>query len=237
MPGPERTMAAGGTDVLTSRDGMFRAIPRMLSGLFADQVRLLDERRPGLTRSAVKDAVHAEPDVLVLVAHGHLDPTTHQMSGLLVNPQGEVGWQSIALRAGQLFEFRDLPLSPAPPLHSSARAEVLTTAELEIFTQLRSELVVLLACSSGAGHLMAGDEPASIAETFLRLGAASVIAPMWDAGYEASLEWVAAFFDEWLRQGRVKAVAARNATSRLRAELGDDHLERFGAFSIRGDFV
>jgi CHAT domain-containing protein len=235
-PTRPRRMAAGGVDVLTGRDDMFQAIPRMLAGLFGDQMTLV-ETAHGLTRTAIKEAIHEEPDVLVLVAHGHLNQTSHPLSGLLVDPQGDVGWQSIELLPGQTFEFRDLPLTPVPPLQPDVPAEVLTAVELDVAAQLRSELVVLLACSAGSGRVLAADEPASIAETFLRLGAASVIAPEWDADYAATRDWIAAFFHAWLRDGGPKALAGRAATEAMWRELDGDHPERFGALTLRGDWL
>jgi hypothetical protein len=234
-PPPERTLAAAGTDVLSGRNAMFQAIPRQLSRHFGGRVRYLELPGRGLTRSAVKDAVHEEPDVLVLVAHGHLHLTSHRLSGLLVDPPGDVGWQSIELRPGQRLEFRDLPLTAVPPLSGAARAEVLTLAELDLAGPLRTELVMLLACSAGTGRGAAGDEPVSLAEAVLRLGAASVIAPLWDADFEATREWVEEFATGWLSRGQCKALAARDATARVWSKTSRPELA--GALTIRGDWV
>lgn len=243
-PAPERTIAAGGTDVLSGRSGLFRAVPLQFAGLFGDRVRYLEVPGHGLTRSTVKDAVHDEPDVLVLVAHGHVNPIQHRLSGLLVDPPGDVGWQTVALRPGQRFEFRDLPLTPVPPLSGAARAEVLTTAELDLAGPLRAELVMLLACSAASGRVAAGDEPVSVAEAVLRLGAASVIAPLWDADFAATRDWVAEFVTGWLgagqpggdRGGLPKALAGRDATARVWSNSGG-RPELAGALTIRGDWV
>ncbi len=235
-PPPQRALAAGGTDVLSGRSEMFQAVPRQLARLFGDRVRYLEIPERGLTRSAVKDAVHDEPDVLVLVAHGHLHPTNHRLSGLLVDPPDDVGWQTIALRPGQRFEFRDLPLTPVPPLSGAVQAEVLTLAELDLASPLRTELVMLLACSTGTGRGAAGDEPVSLAEAVLRLGAASVIAPLWDADFAATRDWVEEFVAGWLIGGRCKALAARDATARVWASTGG-RPELAGALTIRGDWV
>ncbi len=234
-PDRPRRMAAGGVDVLTGRDDMFQAIPRALAGMFGDRTTLIDTR-DGLTRTAIKEAIHDEPDVLMLVAHGHLELANHLLSGLLVHPQSEVGWQRIALEPGRTFEFRDLPLTPVPPLRSAVPAEVLTAAELDLTAQLRCELVVLLACSAGSGRVLVADEPASIAETLLRLGSASVIASGWDADFEAAKDWITAFFDAWLRTGVPKALAARAATETMWRDLDGEHPERFGALTLRGDW-
>ncbi|MEV5956184.1 CHAT domain-containing protein [Streptomyces sp. NPDC051987] len=236
-PPRKRTFAAGGADLLTGREGMFRALPLMLADMFA-RTDLIDRQRPGMTRRAVKDAVAAAPDVLMLVAHGIVDGTDHRMSGLLLHQQHDGGWWDIELAPGQTLQFRDLPL--ADPPRAGARGgpvELLTASELEINAQLRSELVVLLACSAGSGRVLEGDEPASLAETVLRLGAASVVAALWDADFAATRDWVAAFFVAWLMWGYPKALAARHAMGRLYARVGDERPDLCGALTVRGDWL
>ncbi|WP_433042583.1 CHAT domain-containing protein [Dactylosporangium sp. CS-033363] len=234
---PERTLAAGGVDLLTGRDGMFRAIPLMLAEMFAG-TDLIDRHAPGLTRQAVKDAVATEPDVLLLVAHGLVDRADHRMSGLLLHQPRDVGWWRIDVAPGQPAAFRDLPLVDVPRAGTGGEPlELLTAAELEVAAQLRSELVVLLACSAGAGRVLEGDEPASLAETALRLGAVSAVAALWDADFAATREWVSAFFVAWLRWGWPKALAARHAMRRLYEQQGDERPDLTGAFTVRGDWL
>jgi hypothetical protein len=236
-PPQPRTLAAGGVDMLTGREGMFRAMPLMLADMFAG-THLIDQSWPGLTRGAVKDAVAVEPDVLMLVAHGIVDRTDHRMSGLLLHQQRDVGWWGIELVPGQPAEFRDLPLVDPPRVGSRDEpAELLTASELEINAHLRSELVVLLACSAGSGRVLEGDEPASLAETVLRLGAVSAVAALWDADFAATRDWVAAFFVAWLNRGYPKALAARDAMRQLHARFGGDRPDLCGAFTVRGDWV
>jgi CHAT domain-containing protein len=174
---------------------------------------------------------------LMLVAHGLVDGIDHRMSGLLVHQQRDVGWWVTFLEPGRASEFRDLPLADAPVMSRDAPTELLTAAELEINAQIRSELVMLLACSAGAGRVLEGDEPASLAETVLRLGAVSAVAALWDTDFAATRDWVAAFFIAWARQGHPKALAARYATEQVRAKVGDDHPELFGALTVRGDWL
>lgn len=232
-----RTLAAGGADVLTGRGGMFRAIPLMLADMF-DGTSLIDQWEPGLTRSAVKDAVATDPDVLLLVAHGIVDRNDHRRSGLLLPRQRDAGWWRIDVAPGQPASFRDLPLVDAPPVGAGGEpVELLSAAELELTARLRSELVVLLACSAGSGRVLEGDEPASLAETALRLGAVSAVAASWDADFAATREWVAAFFVAWLQWGHPKALAARHAMRQQYARVGDERPDLCGAFTVRGDWL
>jgi CHAT domain-containing protein len=215
---------------------MFRGVPQAVAALFGDRVRLVGEQAPGLTRTLLKDAIRHAPDVLLVVAHGYTEPTTASFSGLLLRPPSEVGWEPVDMGSGVTFEVRDRPLASAPPLRGDVQAEVLTAAELSTTALLDSELVVLLACSAGTGRLDEGDSPNNIAETLLRLGASSVIAALWDADFAATRDWVEVFFEAWLRQGRPKALAARDATRALYVKF-DGQPERFGALTLRGDWI
>lgn len=242
-PAPrDRRFVGTSADVLTSREGMFEVLPLMLAEIFSGRTDLLPERplyrRAGPTRGRLKDVILDEPDVLLLVAHGFVDKADRRMSGLLVHEQSDVGWRVIHLQPGVLSEFRDLPLTAVPAgLRPTAPAEVLTAAELEIGAQLGSELVVLIACSAGAGLVASGDEPVSLAETLLRLGATSVIAAAWDTDYASARDWLAAFFLAWAKWGHPKALAAKYAMQRVHDRAGPQHLERVGALSLRGDWV
>ncbi|HEX9041055.1 MAG TPA: CHAT domain-containing protein [Trebonia sp.] len=232
-----RTLAAGGADQLTGREGMFRAVPLMLADLFSG-TDLIDRQPPGMTRRTVKDAVAADPDVLMLVAHGIVDRGDHRMSGLLLHEQQDAGWWEIELAPGRRAEFRDLPLVDGPGLSNRGEpVELLTASELEINAKLNSELVMLLACSAGSGQVLEGDEPASLAETVLRLGAVSAVAALWDTDFAATRDWVAAFFTAWLNRGYPKALAARHAMRQLYARVGGERPDLCGALTVRGDWV
>lgn len=122
-------------------------------------------------------------------------------------------------------------------MRTATRAEILTSAELEVDGRIDAQLVVLLACSTGWGRVLDGDEPASLAESFLHIGAPSVIAPMWDSDYGPTREWAQRFFEAWAGQGYPKALAARHATRELRDGSYADRPERLGALTLRGDWL
>jgi CHAT domain-containing protein len=96
-------------------------------------------------------------------------------------------------------------------------------------------LVLLLGCSAGSGRVLQADEPASLAETFLHIGASSVIAPMWDTDISATSQWAQAFAHSWVGTERPTALAAMDASR----ALSDDGygIERFGALTVRGDWI
>mgnify|MGYP006306330013 CR=1 FL=1 len=116
-------------------------------------------------------------------------------------------------------------------------AEVLTAAELEIDASLRTHLAVLLGCSAGWARVLQGDEPASLAETFLHIGAPSVVAPLWDSDVEAAREWMDHFCTAWMENGLPKALAAREAVRRMLDGQFAESPERMGVMALRGDWL
>lgn len=87
------------------------------------------------------------------------------------------------------------------------------------------------------GARLQGDEPASLAESFLHLGAASVVAPLWDSEYEPPRLWIEHSFEAWLARGKPKALSSRDATRQMRRRMGDDRPERSGVLTLRGDWL
>jgi len=236
-----RRLAGGGVDVLGGQHEKFSQIPELVAELIAKPSNLLNY--DALTRSAVKNLLRDHPDILFLVAHGYVNPANHELSGLMLPEPNIAGFTSVQKRAlvqqGELlFAFRDLPFAWAPPrMRSALHAELLTAAELEIDVNVETELVVLLACSAGYGRVVAGDKPASIAETMLRAGAASVLAPAWDSDYESARDWILAFFRSWIEYGYPKAIAFKHAMQRIRDLHGDTQPGRLGALTLRGDWL
>jgi hypothetical protein len=236
-----RWLAGGGVDILGGQHDKFGKIPELVAELIRKPSDLVDYW--GLTRSAVKSFLRQRPDILFLVAHGYVNPANHELSGLMLPEPNIAGFtevqKRVILKRGELaFAFRDLPFAWAPPqTRSVLHAELLTAAELEIDVNVGAELVVLLACSAGYGRVGAGDKPASIAETMLRAGAASVLAPAWDSDYESARDWILAFFRSWIEYDYPKALAFKHAMQRIRDLHGDAQLGRLGALTLRGDWL
>ena len=238
-----RSVMSGGTDIIGGLDDEFEAICRLVADRFSGERTLFLSGKFPYSRTAVKAAVRSSkrpaPSVLCVMAHGWIDDDNHRMSGLLVDrdPMG-VSLRAIPLHGGRYFDFRDLPLRRPPArLKAVKECEVLTAAELEIDAQIDCELVMLLGCSAGWGRVLQGDEPASLAETWLKIGAASVVAPLWDAPIAAVREWTDAFLHAWTTLDLPKALAHRHATQRLMQGAFRDAPERLGVMTLRGDWL
>jgi len=170
--------------------------------------------------------------VACLVAHGFVDSENHRDSGLLLQAAGR---SLRRLRVhGQMMTFPDVPLRELPANQAFAiDAEALTIAELESSLPPRARLTILLACSAGSSLQLRGDEPGSVAESLLRRGSASVIAPMWDCDYEIAAAWAEPFLAAWRGGAMPVALAVREAFRSL-----DDGLDptALGPIHLRGDW-
>lgn len=234
-----QSVVAGGCDVIAGQDDAFLAICRELAGLLPGESTVFGETGIGYSRNAAKAVFRLTPprDVMLVMAHGFIDSRNHQFSGLLMWRDLGVALRTLPVQGERYFDFRDLPLRRFPPeIPTTAAAEVLTAAELELDAPLETQLVVLLGCSAGFGRVRQGDEPASLAETFLRVGAPSVVAPQWDSDIDAAADWARHFLAGWVRDGLPKAFAAREAYRKTETTF-NGHPEKFGVMALRGDWL
>jgi hypothetical protein len=230
-------VVAGGTDVLNRDQEPFQEVVRRIAERWPDTKVERDEFPSLYSRTAVKRSFRhgAAVDAVCVVAHGFIDNLDHRQSGLLLRTDPGVGRRPIRLY-GHEYPFRDLPLRQLPAqLEPAWPAEILTAAELSIAAEASCELVALLGCSAGWGRVLQGDEPASLAESFLHLGAASVVAPMWDSDVGVTAAWIDRFFEAWLGGDCPKALAASVALRSLQAEGHGP--ERAGVLTLRGDWL
>jgi CHAT domain-containing protein/tetratricopeptide (TPR) repeat protein len=76
--------------------------------------------------------------------------------------------------------------------------------------RISSELVVLSACQTARGRLLAGEGVQSLARAFLHAGAKSVVASLWNVNDEGAARFMGSFYRS-LSAGRSKAAALRSA--------------------------
>ncbi|UCF18698.1 MAG: CHAT domain-containing protein [Gemmatimonadota bacterium] len=86
--------------------------------------------------------------------------------------------------------------------------------------QLPGSLVILSACESAAGRMLAGAGPLSLSRAFLQAGASGVVGTLWPIGDEAAAELMVAFH-EALARGLPPAQALSHAKRSLRATRAD----------------
>jgi CHAT domain-containing protein len=236
-----RTCATVGVDVLTGKDSDYRGLAESFGAHFAS-ARWLE------SRASLKDLLDprlpAAPDVLCVVCHGYFDESLPIRSGLLLRDYvaGSVtSTRAVKLHGSEYLRFRDWPFAGAPATGGDGRFEpsALTVGELMVHCRADAELVALFGCSTGTGRLAAGDDYESLAYQWLKIGAASVLANLWEADFPVLHELAHRFAVSWEGGSLPKALALRAATREL---LGDapeltSRPALWGSLALLGDWV
>ena len=115
----------------------------------------------------------------------------------------------------------------------SSGGSFLTTASLAGESLARCQLVVLSACSSGAGERKGPVNPNSLVNGFLRAGVRDVVASRWRVDSSAAAALMPAFYEALFSTGDV-AIALQRASQQLRQNPSTNHPFFWSAFSVFG---
>ena len=245
IPTGRRWLAAG-VDALGANDDVWRALPAELLRVFAPQedLSMIAATDQSLRDVVAKRLIGQQYELVVLAAHGYRNPLDALDGGLVLRSAREPRGLALEPIFGRLADsdnvpylFQDLPTRDlAPELNPSRAAELLSVAELErTRAHLVCPLVVLLGCSTGGPVIHAGDQPQSLAEVFLRIGAATVAAPMWDVRVSAAREWATQFLRGLDgRTDRGRGDASRHASRALHDNGAS--LQDVGCMVVHGDY-
>ena len=242
-----RRCATLGVDVLTDKDDDYRGLADAFGRHFVAPLRLE-------TRTELKD--HLDPrvptavDVFCVVCHGYPDGTEPRQSGLLLkDSSGVTSFRGVRVHGDQYLQFRDWPFGTVPAAASTAAivpseremfyAASLTVGELMVGARTMAELVALFGCATGTGEVGAGDDYRSLAYQWLKLGAASVLANLWEADLPVLSRLADRFAAIWAPGGVAKALALRTATRQLLDEDRDlaSRPALWGSLVLLGDWA
>ena len=236
-----RTCAMTGVDVLTGNDDEYRRLAEAFGAHFAAASWL--ESRFAL-KNLLDPQLPGTADVLCVVCHGYFDESLPIRSGLLLqdwHAGGVTGVRKVTVHRRDFLRFRDWPFASVPVTGGDRQFEpaALTVGELMVHCRTSAELVALFGCSTGTGQLGAGDDYEGLASQWLKIGAASVLANMWEAHLPVLRELAHRFVVHWEGGALPKALALRAATLEL---LEDDPAlvgrpELWGSLSLLGDWV
>lgn len=244
---PESCISIG-VDVLTGKDDGYRKISEQFLHYFPVGYPIFDCQRTHVkdpTDYFKNDAVKS-PDVICVVCHGHYDEITSGNSGLLLASTKNYIERSIRLHRGMPYWFRDFPfhyfpvgLSPTPEYAVGImQAEIMTINELKVDCHTEAQLVALLGCSTGKGHITSGDDFNSLAYQWLKLGGTSVLANFWDADLRFISRWVPLFLENWLTKRQPKAIARQQALKHILNQSPEwVTLEVWGSIVLLGDWL
>jgi CHAT domain-containing protein len=79
-------------------------------------------------------------------------------------------------------------------------------------------LAVLSTCGAGGGADVSGEGPIGLSRAFMYAGSSKVVANLWDAGDQSSLQLMSAFYQALVRDGLSPAAALQSAQLHLRNE-------------------
>jgi hypothetical protein len=252
---PVTTCLSYGVDVLTDQDPAYRKLAEVFANRFPDKAiatarpevkNALDESH----RIATAKTEWVHPDVICLVCHGYCDNAVVYRSGLLLATRlGGVSMRNVRVHGDTMLRvqdhpFAEIPLRLDPKRPRSApvgifEPEVLSIGELQVFSETDAQLVALFGCSTGTGTVNSADDFVTLANQWLKAGAASAVANLWEADFRVITEWVERFAKNWVELRQPKAIAAREATNGLLADRPDlvDQPLLWGSLSVLGDWL
>jgi CHAT domain-containing protein len=241
-------------DILTNKDTAYKELAHAFAAQFSEQA--IGENRRDVknalslaNRVPTAEQARVHPDAICLVCHGHYDPLHPNQSGLLVTGRrGVVTLQNVLVHARTVLRLQDHPFAEIPlyldpmlpkPKVGIPDPEILTSSELQVHCETDAQLVALFGCSTGTGAVASNDEYVSLAYQWLKAGAASVVANLWEADFPVIADWAQRFGVSWIQRRQPKAIAARDATRRLLADRPElkDQPEMWGSLCLLGDWL
>jgi CHAT domain-containing protein len=250
---PVSTCVSYGMDVLTDKEAAYRELAHAFSAQFS-------KKREAFSREEIKSfldvrqrarmaAMGLQPDAICLVCHGYYDPVRADQSGLLLTKSKILGRtrRPILVHGDTVLRVLDLPFAEVPlrldPIQPQSalfgEPEVLATSELRVQCETDAQLIALFGCSTGTGVIASNDDYISLAYQWLKAGAASVIANLWEADLSIITDWAQRFAVNWVQRRQPKAIAARDATRALlanRPALGAESAV-WGSLAVLGDWL
>jgi CHAT domain-containing protein len=222
---PIRSCLSCGVDVLTGKDASYIELARAFSAQFAESAEARNRFEVKAAIDCMQTRIQSanrRPDAICLVCHGYHDALRPDRSGLLLaNDAGLINMRNVRVHRDRILRvqdhpFVDMPLRLDPVLPHAA---ILSTGELKVHCQTDAQLVALFGCSTGAGVGVSNDDLDSHAYQWLKAGAASVVANLWEADFSLITRWTHQFVANWVVRRQPKAIAAREANRTILNEL------------------
>ena len=158
------------------------------------------------SESFFKEADHS--GIIHIATHGFFvaDPSSTQTSVFSV-PLYNVN-ESVLLRSGLLFAGAGTQ-EPAISAVNAANNGVLTSYEVMNMNLDNTNLIVLSACETGLGDVMAGEGVYGLQRAFLIAGASNLVMSLWKVDDAATQELMVSFYKNWLATGNMETSFAK----------------------------
>ena len=221
--GQERELQ--GKRVLALGDPNYDAIrPALAASLYS---RGTEKGRAGLAPlPATRTEVEQIADVKLLG-----DDATE--SEFLRRVKEEKRWRSVHFACHALVNT-DEPGRSALAITSDGNNDGYLTA-IEVFQQrIPSDLVVLSACESGLGRVVAGEGVLGLTRAFMHAGTPRVICSNWKVDDAATSALMIKFYERWKAAGGDAAAALREAQAHIKAQEKWEHPMYWAAWTLWG---
>lgn len=160
-------------------------------------------------RESVIAALSRGQDVIHFACHGEFYPARPWESTLFLAPGGEGS-------------------------KTSSRDGRLKAWEIYAMDLKGNRLVTLSGCETGRNEIQGGDDPVGLATAFLHCGAGALLVSLWKVEDAATAELMSLFYDYWIRRGRDRVDALRQAKlAMLKGKYS--HPRQWAAFVFVGD--
>lgn len=159
-PEPPRRRVGIGAYIIGNKTKDYRRLAEAFVSYFDNPVTF-----PIATRS-IKIRLKGDErwEVVCIACHGYYDIANPNNSGLLLEKDAGIVIRPIFLHGGTYYDFRDLPFKYLPvEINPFSEAELMTVSELKVDCYTDAQLVALFGCSTGAGHVVSGDDFSSMA--------------------------------------------------------------------------
>lgn len=170
--------------------------------------------------------------VIHLQTHGYYPTGNHNKPGKTIPSNPLTGSGLLLANANELPSVRNN--DPVARL-----THLLTPAQLlQMDLDLKECHVSLCACVSGLSHEANSGDLLGLEYAFREMGAASVLASLWEIDYQVASSTLARFYEAWLANGMTKAQALRVAMlSGTNAEEDDVSAANWFGFEIFGNWM
>jgi hypothetical protein len=242
-PKPPHHCVGLGTDVCTDKHDHYQSLAASFATRFAEH------EGPSIPRTELKrgcrvlhDDIQRRWSVACFVCHGYVDESAPDNSGLLIEglPEGAIDRRLIQVSDKVSLSFRDMPFRDLPfeiGARRDSRAEILTIRELQLDISTDAELVALFGCSTGAGQILDADDVESMSFHWLKAGAVSTIANLWELDIRFISRWVPHFLDGWIERRVPKAFAWREANRAVLSERPEEPISVYAGLHLSGDWL
>ncbi|MDE2372443.1 MAG: CHAT domain-containing protein [Burkholderiales bacterium] len=185
---------------------------------------------PGATETAVKSV--QRPHVLHMATHGYFGPLANCASAAPAGGDGDAG----AARDTDPLQRSGLVLAGANQLASGRDDGLLTSMEVTAMDLTGTDLVVLSACDSGLGDVVAGEGVFGLRRAFELAGARRQVISLWKVPDAETARLMRGFYAA-LKAGQDPARALARAQRELRDDPTGSTAAPFywAAFFVSGD--